>query len=81
MQQKALDLSSVSTVVLDEADEMLSMGFISDIEAILKETSSTRQTTLFSATLPPDIRRLAKRYMQDPTSFTTGPKQLTVERV
>ena len=46
-------------VVLDEADEMLSMGFIEDIEAILGATPATRQTALFSATMPPEIRRLA----------------------
>ena len=81
IQKKALDLSCVSTVVIDEADEMLSMGFIADIEAILKKTSSTRQTALFSATVPPEIRRLAKRYMQDPESFTIGTGRLTVTAV
>lgn len=78
IRQKALDLSQVSSVVLDEADEMLSMGFIEDIQAILNETPSTRQTALFSATLPPEIRRLAESYMYKPQSFTIGPKQLTV---
>lgn len=81
IQQKALDLSTVSTVVLDEADEMLSMGFIADIEAILDKTSSSRQTALFSATLPQGIRRLASRYMQAPQSFTIGRKQPTVSTI
>jgi ATP-dependent RNA helicase DeaD len=81
MRQKKLDLSRVATVVLDEADEMLSMGFIEDIEAILKETPAQRQTALFSATLPPEVRRLADRYMQQPQSFTINPKQLTVATV
>ncbi|CAN2041579.1 ATP-dependent RNA helicase DeaD [Candidatus Magnetomoraceae bacterium gMMP-15] len=81
IQRKVLDLSNVSTVVLDEADEMLSMGFISDIEAILKETPSDRQTALFSATLPKEILRLSKRYMHDPKSFKTKCKQLTVTTV
>ena len=78
IKKSVLDLSSVQTVVLDEADEMLSMGFIEDIEAILKETPSTRQTALFSATISPEIRRLADRYMQDPKSVNIDRKQLTV---
>ena len=65
IRQKALDLGSVKTVVLDEADEMLSMGFIEDIEAILAETPPTRQTALFSATIPTAVRRLADRYLHD----------------
>jgi ATP-dependent RNA helicase DeaD len=81
IERNVLDLSNVSTVVLDEADEMLSMGFISDIEAILDETPPTRQTALFSATLPQGVRRLADRYMHSPHSFTIGPKQLTVAGV
>jgi len=70
IRRKALDLSFVSTVVLDEADEMLSMGFIEDIEAILEETSPDRQTALFSATMPHPIRRLAGRYMRNPQFLT-----------
>jgi ATP-dependent RNA helicase DeaD len=81
IQKKVLDLSQVSSVVLDEADEMLSMGFIEDIEAILNETPSSRQTALFSATMPPEIRRLAENYMYKPQSFTIGSKQLTVTAV
>ncbi len=73
-----LDLSKVRTVVLDEADEMLSMGFIEDMEAILKETPETRQTALFSATLPQPIRRLAERYMRDPETISVDPEQVTV---
>ena len=79
IKKKALDLSNTQTVVLDEADEMLSMGFIEDIEAILNETSPSRQTALFSATVPPAIRRLANRYMQDPQAITIQRKQLTVD--
>ena len=78
IKKKVLDLGSVHTVVLDEADEMLSMGFIEDMEAILEETPSTRQTTLFSATVPPAIRRLAGRYLSDPQTVTIKRKQLTV---
>jgi ATP-dependent RNA helicase DeaD len=78
MQRQALDLSGVNSVVLDEADEMLSMGFIDDIETILQSTPSNRQTTLFSATLPPEIRRLADRYLQHPRSITIAQPQRTV---
>jgi len=81
IRKKVLDLGSVQTVVLDEADEMLSMGFIEDIEAILNEIPSTRQTALFSATLPAGIRRLANRYMQEPQSITIQRKQITLEAI
>jgi ATP-dependent RNA helicase DeaD len=81
IQRKSLDLKRVSTVVLDEGDEMLSMGFIEDIEAILKATSSERQTALFSATMPKPILRLANRYLRDPQTFTMGHRKLTVATV
>lgn len=81
MDRKVLDLSAVRTVVLDEADEMLSMGFVEDIEAILKATPATRQTALFSATLPPAIRSLAGTYMRDPKSVTVQRKQMTVAAI
>lgn len=73
-----LDLSQVRTVVLDEADEMLSMGFVEDVESILAVTPDERQTTLFSATLPPRIRQLAKKYLQDPKTISIQPEQVTV---
>jgi len=78
MRQNILDLSAVRSVVLDEASEMLSMGFIEDIENILRETPAERQTTLFSATMPKPIRRLADKYMHTPQSITIEHKQLTV---
>ncbi len=81
MRQKILDLSSVRTVILDEADEMLSMGFIEDIENILGETPAKRQTTLFSATIPKTIRRLADSYMIEPQSVTIDRKHLTVATI
>lgn len=81
MEQNALDLSRVQTVVLDEADEMLSMGFVEDIERILKETPNQRQTALFSATLPPEIRSLADRYLRQPHSVTLQHTQLTVAAI
>lgn len=81
IKQNALDLSQVRTVVLDEADEMLSMGFIEDMEAILQQTPETRQTALFSATLPGEIRRLAEKYLHEPQSVTIQRPQLTVAAI
>ena len=81
IRQNMLDLSQVHTVILDEADEMLSMGFVEDVENILQETPSERQTTLFSATLPQSIRRLADKYMHDPETIMVERKALTVDTV
>lgn len=81
IRQKMLDLSQVHTVILDEADEMLSMGFVDDVENILQETPPTRQTTLFSATLPQSIRRLADKYMHDPETIMVQRKALTVDTI
>ena len=81
MRQDILDLSGVRTVILDEADEMLSMGFIEDIENILRQTPAERQTTLFSATIPKPIRRLADSYMIAPHTITVNRKQLTVATI
>lgn len=81
LKRGVLDLSKLRTLVLDEADEMLSMGFIEDIEAILKETPAERQTALFSATLPKEIRRLAERYMREPQSVTIEREQMTVAAI
>lgn len=79
--QGVLDLSHVKTVVLDEADEMLSMGFVEDIERILSAVPASRQTTIFSATMPAEIRRLAQQYMNAPQSVTIERKQLTVDAI
>jgi ATP-dependent RNA helicase DeaD len=67
-----LRLGSVRTVVLDEADEMLDMGFAEDIEAILAETPDDRQTVLFSATMPPRIDAIARRHLRDPIRIRMG---------
>src|SRR6476661_5430233 len=77
----SLDLSSARYVVLDEADEMLDLGFIDDVERILRMSPSGRQTSLFSATIPPPIERLADRYMYDPVTIRVTPKQLTVDAI
>ena len=81
MKKGELDLSCVSTVVIDEADEMLSMGFIDDIEEILSKTPSERHTALFSATIPPEIHSLADKYMHSPQSVAIESKHLTVDTV
>ncbi len=79
--KRELDLSCVSTIVLDEADEMLSMGFIEDIEEILSTIPSERQTALFSATIPPKIASIANKYMHSPQSITIKSKHLTVDAI
>ena len=81
IKRKELDLNCVSTLVLDEADEMLSMGFIDDIEEILSTIPSERQTALFSATIPPEIASIAKKYMHSPQSVIIKSKHLTVDAV
>lgn len=81
MRKEILNIQNVRTVVLDEADEMLSMGFIEDIETILAETPATRQTALFSATLPQEIRRLADQYLRDPQAITIQREQITVAAI
>jgi ATP-dependent RNA helicase DeaD len=68
----SLELESIHTVILDEADEMLDMGFTDDIEAILESTPRDRQTVLFSATMPGRIRSIAERYQRDPQRITVG---------
>ncbi len=76
IRRKTLDLSSVRTVVLDEADEMLDMGFAEDLEAILESTPAERQTALFSATIAPRIRSIAKRHLQDPVQVKIGAERV-----
>src|ERR1700761_3869588 len=68
-------------IVLDEADEMLDLGFLEDVERILSLTPSSRQTALFSATMPPEIRRLADQYLYDPVTVKVQTATLTVETV
>jgi len=81
LRRKTVKFDGVRTVVLDEADEMLNMGFIEDIEAILKETPENRQTALFSATMPAPIANLARRYMHDPQRITVAAGQVTVPQI
>jgi ATP-dependent RNA helicase DeaD len=76
--RKTLRLDNVQTVILDEADEMLNMGFIDDIEAILSKIPTERQTLLFSATMPGPIRKMAERFMKDPEVVKVKAKEMTV---
>jgi ATP-dependent RNA helicase DeaD len=77
----SLVLHSCRFVVLDEADEMLDLGFLEDVERILSLTPSSRQTALFSATMPPEIRRLADQYLYDPITVKVKTDTLTVDTV
>ena len=72
IERKAINLEQIKYVVLDEADEMLNMGFQEDIEFILKNTPARESTWLFSATMPPEIRKVSKKYMKDPKEVTVG---------
>ncbi len=78
MRRRTLRLQGIEIVVLDEADEMLNMGFIEDIETILKEVPSERQTLLFSATVPRPIQVLAQRFMKNPRVVRIQARELTV---
>jgi ATP-dependent RNA helicase DeaD len=81
LRRGTLRLENVRTVVLDEADEMLRMGFLEDVEWILAQAPAERQTALFSATLPPEIRRVAARYLRDPVTVEIERRTLTVPEV
>lgn len=81
LERGVLDLSHLESIVLDEADEMLSMGFIEDIESILRATPAARQIALFSATLSPEIRRLADRYLRNPQAISIQREQVTVATI
>ena len=81
MSRRSLVLTSARYVVLDEADEMLDLGFIEDVEKILRQCPNGRQTGLFSATMPPPVRRLAERYMYDAVTIHITPRKLTVDAI
>jgi ATP-dependent RNA helicase DeaD len=81
LEKNSLDLSQVKTLVLDEADEMLRMGFIDDVETILQKTPATRQTALFSATMPSAIKRIAQTYLQNPAEVTIAAKTGTADNI
>jgi len=81
LERKALDLSNVGTVVLDEADEMLNMGFLEAVERIMGHLPADRQTALFSATMPPAIRKMAQSIMQEPETVTLKADERTVASI
>lgn len=76
-----LDLSAIECLVLDEADEMLNMGFLEDVQFVLERMPAERQITLFSATVPPAIRGIAERYLRDPVQVTIKQKTMTAESI
>ena len=81
MRRGTLDLDALRVLVLDEADEMLRMGFIDDVEWILAQTPPTRQTALFSATLPRAIQRIAQSYLHDPVQVSIAARTATAETI
>jgi ATP-dependent RNA helicase DeaD len=81
IRRRTVKLGAVKTVVLDEADEMLDMGFVEDIESIIKEVPEKRQTLLFSATMPPAILKIGEKFMDDPKIVKIKSKELTTDLV
>src|SRR5690554_6620371 len=81
IERKTIDLTNLKNITLDEADEMLKMGFQEDIETILKETPNTRQTVLFSATIPPFVNKIAHSYQKNPLTIKVEANSLTVENI
>ncbi|WP_243074505.1 DEAD/DEAH box helicase [Microbacterium sp. SS28] len=77
LEKGTLDLTELKYLVLDEADEMLKMGFAEDVETILADTPDTKQVALFSATMPPAIRRISQQYLHDPEEITVKTKTTT----
>ncbi|MGM9891534.1 DEAD/DEAH box helicase [Limosilactobacillus sp.] len=81
LRRHTVKLDHIQTLVLDEADEMLNMGFLDDIEAIIKETPAQRQTLLFSATMPPEIKKIGEQFMTNPETVRIKAKELTTDLV
>jgi len=81
LRRGTLNLSELACVVLDEADEMLRMGFVDDVEQILKDTPAERQTALFSATMPKEVLRIARQHMKDPVEIQIKTKTSTVDTI
>ncbi len=81
MRRKTIKLDKLKLIVLDEADEMLNMGFKEDIETILTDTPEERQTVLFSATMPPAIMKITKEFQKDPTLIEIDKSQITIENI
>ena len=81
LKRRTLDLSGVQTMVLDEADEMLRMGFLEEVEEIMAETPDERQVALFSATMPHQIKRITKKFMKKPVEIKIEAKTSTAENI
>ena len=81
LNRRAVDISNIKTVVLDEADEMLNMGFRPDLEAILSRTTSVKNTLLFSATMPDEIRTVAERFMHRPLEISVGQLNTSADNI
>lgn len=81
IRRRTIRLQDLKVVVLDEADEMLDMGFVEDIQAILENVPDERQTLLFSATMPPKIKELAQQFLHEPEHISVIPKELTVPNI
>jgi ATP-dependent RNA helicase RhlE len=81
IEQRAVSLNEIEVVVLDEADQMLDIGFMPAIKRILAMTPNTRQTLLFSATMPKEIRQLSDRHLTDPMEVSVIPAKKTADRV
>ncbi len=81
MRRKTVKFDQVHTVIMDEADEMLNMGFLEDMETILSQLPEERQTIMFSATMPPEIQKIAKSFQQEPEIIRVVKKELTVPKV
>ena len=81
LKRESIKLDKLKTLVLDEADQMLLMGFKNEVEAIIKETSKNRQTLCFSATMSSDVKKLAYRYMKDPTVVAIEKEEVTLKNI
>ena len=81
MRRKTIRCDHVHTVIMDEADEMLNMGFLEDMETILSQLPEERQTVMFSATMPPAIQEIARKFQKDPVNVKVVKKELTVPKV
>ena len=81
IRRKLVDISAIEYCVLDEADEMLNMGFYEDIKSILTHTPANKSSWLFSATMPPDVNKIAKKFMHNPIEITVGTKNSSAKNI
>jgi len=81
LKRKTINLSKLKTIVLDEADQMILMGFKNEVESIIKETPKKRQTLCFSATMNSDVKKLAYRYMNDPITITVKKEEIVLKNI